>query len=455
MRSIAIVGSGIAGLLTAHGLLRAGHAVTLFSDRTAEQWLREARPTGTAGRFEPALAYERELDLHHWEHEAPRVMGVHCTFCPELGNRLLTLTGRIEKPFMAIDVRLQCHRWMNDLVERGGKLVVEGVTVPRLDAIAATHDLTIVATGKAELAELFDLDTARSVYQTPQRHVAMVIARASSVRFAEMPFVAVKFNILGPAGEALWTPYHHCQLGPSWNLLFEARAHGPMDVFGDARSGAEVLDRAKRVIRDLVPWDWPWARNLELADENGWQVGRFAPRVRRPVGRLPSGRVVTCVGDTAMLFDPIGAQGANNGTRMARHMVASIVAHGDRPFDPAWMTRTFEDFYAEHGRAAYTFNNLLLEPALAPSKELLIAQYGSDGHRSDARQAMADAFAANFVDPRRLTHVLQDLTATRSFIAHATGHSWLRSAIVGRLAIARGQLRQRLGLSPGHPLEGP
>lgn len=37
MRRIAIIGSGIAGLLCAHALVKAGHAVTVFSDRTAEK----------------------------------------------------------------------------------------------------------------------------------------------------------------------------------------------------------------------------------------------------------------------------------------------------------------------------------------------------------------------------------------------------------------------------------
>jgi len=51
MRPIAIVGSGIAGLVAAHGLRRAGYGVTLYSDRTPEQWLNESRPTGTAARL--------------------------------------------------------------------------------------------------------------------------------------------------------------------------------------------------------------------------------------------------------------------------------------------------------------------------------------------------------------------------------------------------------------------
>ncbi len=86
-------------------------------------------------------------------------------------------------------------------------------------------------------------------------------------------------------------------------------------------------------------------------------------------------------------------------------------------------------------------------------KELLIAQYGSDGLRRDGRQALADAFAENIADPRRITRVLGDLQATHRFIEQTTGQPWWRSALRGRLAIARGQVRQRLGLAPGHPLE--
>jgi len=71
MRSVAVLGAGIAGLIAAHGLRRAGYSVTLYSDRTPEQWL-TSRPTGTAARFGPALAYERELGLAHWEAQAAR-----------------------------------------------------------------------------------------------------------------------------------------------------------------------------------------------------------------------------------------------------------------------------------------------------------------------------------------------------------------------------------------------
>src|SRR4051812_42300537 len=106
-RRIAIIGSGHAGLLAAHGLLRAGYEVTLYSDRTAAEWLNDARPTGSAMRQELGLAYERELGLDHWEARAPKIRGSHLTVCQALRNRLLTMTGRGARHGVAIDVRLE------------------------------------------------------------------------------------------------------------------------------------------------------------------------------------------------------------------------------------------------------------------------------------------------------------------------------------------------------------
>jgi hypothetical protein len=444
MRRIAIIGSGIAGLAAAHALRRRGFDVTLYSDRTAVAWLNESRPTGTAARFDLALSYERELGLNHWDDVAPRGEGVYLTFCPTLHNPLVRLYGRMARPFQAVDLRLQCHRWMNDF---DGQLVIEAVTVARLDEIAAEHDLTIVAAGRAELSSLFPRDEARCTYDAPQRNLAMLIATGAPQAIDGCPFLPVKFDFLGTDGEMFAIPYFHKDHGPSWNLLFEAKAGSRMDRFGGAASGEEVLAIAKDVVRDLFPWNSAWMRDMRLADPHGWLVGRVTPAVRRPVGVLPSGRVVTPLGDTAISFDPIAAQGANTAVKHTRHLVDAITARGDAPFDAQWMTSTFEAFWNEHGRWADRFSNLLLEPIPPAAKELLIAQYGSDGVAGNdgARQRIADAFFANFNDPRQLTESFLDLQKARLFIKRTTGKPWIVSAARGRAAIARDQVRMRLG----------
>ncbi|HEV7558948.1 MAG TPA: styrene monooxygenase/indole monooxygenase family protein, partial [Kofleriaceae bacterium] len=301
-RRIAIIGSGQAGLVAAHGLVRGGHEVTLYSDRSAEHWLMASRPTGTAARFELALGYERELGLAHWEADAPKMRGAHVSFSPKVGNRLLTLTGAITTHCQAIDLRLQSHRWMTDL---GDRVVVGKVDVDGLDRIAKDNELVLVATGRGPLAELFPRNAARSVYDKPQRKLAMVIVTGAPLAIDGVPFLPGKFNLFADAGEAFWIPYHHRDHGPTWCLLFEAKQGGQMDRFDDCKSGADVVAMAKTVIGEIMPWDAAWIRDGELADDNGWLVGAVAPTVRDPVARLPSGRFAMPLGDTAISMDPI------------------------------------------------------------------------------------------------------------------------------------------------------
>lgn len=453
MRKIAIIGSGLAGLVCAHGLRRAGHAVTLYSDRTPEAWLTQSRPTGVAARFWPALDYERELGLAHWDSTLAKFEGIHVTLCPLLHNRLLTSIGRMSRPGAAIDVRLQSHRWMVDLVDRGGKIEIEEVTIPKLEEIAREHDLTIVSTGKGGLASLFPRDEPRSVYTKPQRNVAMVCFKGPPLRQEGLPFIAVKFKIVAPAGEVFWLPFHHKDVGPSWVIGWEGKAGGPMDRFQKAKSAKEVLEISNATMEEVMPWERRWFDDTEVCDEHGWQVGSITPAVRRPVGRLPSGQVVTSLGDTAMACDPIAAQGANGGNKMARHLVAAITARGDRPFDEAWITETFERYWSETARHAIAFTNLLLEWPTPMAVAYFAAQYGSDGRpgRADGKQALADAFAENLADPRTLTPVLLDDAKIRSFIREKTG-GFVRTVARSMPGLLRAQLRQRLGQDPGHPL---
>jgi 2-polyprenyl-6-methoxyphenol hydroxylase-like FAD-dependent oxidoreductase len=452
MRNIAIIGSGLVGALAANGLRKAGHQVTLYSDRTPEQWL-QSKPTGAAARFELSLQLERELGLNHWDEQVPWGEGAHLTVCPSPRNRLLTLTGRLSHPFQGVDMRMQIHRWMLDLVERGGRLELQSVTVEGLERIAAAHDLTLVAAGKAELCRIFERDAARSVYDAPRRHLALVCLHGPRMRFDNLPLVPVKFNVFPEAGEIFYMPFLHKDVGQSWACLVEAKPGGPLDRFRDATSGEQVVERFKGVFRELLPWDAAWLEPARLSDPQGWLVGAVTPTVRRPVARLSSGHEVMALGDTVMAFDPIGGQGANNGYKQVRNLLECVAEHGDRPFDGAWMTATFERFYARHGEPAYSFNNLLLEPINGAAQALLMAQYGSDG-RTDNRspqQRLANAFADNFNDAASLTPVMRDAGRMHRFISQTTGGPWLKAVARGGLSVARGQLRQRLGMDPRHP----
>lgn len=449
-RKVAIVGSGIVGLCMAHGLRKRGHAVTLYSDRNREQWLNDSTPTGGAGRFRDAVQLERELGLSHWEAQVPMVGGVHLTMSLSAKNRVLTAVATVDGPAMAVDMRMQIHRWMGDLEAGGGTVVVGAVDVERLDTITAEHELTFVAVGRGPLCNLFERDRARSVRQEPPRHLSMAIVKDAAMKIEGVPFLPVKFNISPEEGEAFWTPYLHKDGIATWALLIEAKQGKGLDRFRGCKDGHDVVARMKALILERFPWDHAWVKDCVLADERGWLTGEVLPSIRGPVATLPSGRSVLALGDTAVSMDPCAGQGANNGAKMVRSYLKSIDARADLEFDAAWMREAFETFYGAEGERTYAFSDLLTQPMAKAGQDLLIAQYGSTGSGSSKEQLIANAIAENFVDPRTLTHCFVDKAASHAFIARTVGGSARWHLLKKTLAIGHQQLRQAVGLAPQH-----
>src|SRR5687767_11775550 len=173
MRKVAVIGSGQSGLVAAHGLLKEGYDVELYSERSPEEHLERGRPTGTAVRFSRSLAYERELGLDRHHRAAPTMEAVKMTICSHPAKQILTMCGRFGTSPLAIDLRLQSAEWMRDFTARKGRVVIERVSSERIDEIARKNDLTIVATGK-DGGALFARDSVRSPSDKPLRNLAMV-----------------------------------------------------------------------------------------------------------------------------------------------------------------------------------------------------------------------------------------------------------------------------------------
>ncbi len=413
MKKFAIIGGGQCGLHLAFGLLDRGHDVTLYNDRNPEQLL-ASRIQSTAFLFNRTLEMERRLGLNFWEHEAPLGEGMLVDFRDPGGKSMLSVAGRLhEKSGQALDQRTKFARWMQEFERRGGKLVIRTVSLDELEQVAAEHTLTFIAAGKGAVNALFERDAERSRHHTPPRQLAALLLRGPKL-LGERPwpkadFRPLRFNFIMGVGEFFSLPFYTHTAGECRSFLFEARPGGPMDRFGDAADGQEMLAVARQVLREYAPDDAAHLEDAKLTDPNAWLKGAFTPTIRKPVGTLPSGRVVMGVGDTVCLNDPIAGQGANNASRMAEHLLQAISeAHGEG-LDAAWIQSTFDAFWENSASYTSAFSNLLLEPPGEAAMEVLGA---AARHRE-----VADAFMACFETPRDFWPWIDDRDAARQFVA--------------------------------------
>lgn len=408
MARISVIGAGPAGMIFAWSCLKQGHDVTVHSNRTPDQWLNYGPPTGTAFHYGNVIDIERELGMDHWSDDMYRGDGVLLDFTPAFGSDFkLRTAGRFEASGGAIDQRMRVSRWLEDFEPMGGRLMIEDVDAARADAIAAAADLTVVAAGKGEIGQMIPRDAARSVYDRPQRNLAMLIADGVEDWKDEAGFTPVKFNFIGDTGEFFWVPYTHKSGRHVWCVLFEAKPGSRMDRFGDVNDPVAMCARAREVIAELAPEMLPRVANMQPAegDPYCWLKGRFAPTVRKAFGLTPSGHPVIPVGDAAILFDPIGGQGGNNANRHARFIADAVAANGDGAFGAAWMQRTQDDYWDQIGKAAYSFNNILLEP---------LTEAGQIALNEAARSRIfADFFFANFAHPAGFFPWIEDAEAAR------------------------------------------
>jgi hypothetical protein len=357
-RKITIVGGGQSGLQLGCGLLSNGYEVEIVQNRTAEQ-VRTGKVLSSQCMFDEALQNERDLALNFWEKECPTVDSINFVVpAPDgSGNKAIDWNGKLDRYAQSVDQRVKIPGWMAEFEKRGGQMTILDAGINDLEKYAKSSDLVIVAAGKGDIAKLFERDAEKSPFDKPQRALALTYVTGMTPR---PDHSAVNFNLIPTVGEYFVFPALTVN-GPCEIMVLEGIPGGPMDCWKDVNTPAEHLAKSKWILDTFLPWEAERCKNIELTDDNGILAGAFAPTVRKPIGKLPSGAIVLGMADAVVLNDPITGQGSNNASKSAKAYMDAILAHGDKPFDAAFMQATF-DTYWNYAQFVTGWTNALLQP---------------------------------------------------------------------------------------------
>lgn len=378
-RTLTIVGGGQSGLQLGCGLLSHGYRVHIVQNRTAEQ-IRNGRVLSSQCMFGAALQNERDVGLALWDDSCPPVESINfCVPAPDgSGVKAIDWNGKLDRPGFSVDQRVKIPAWMKEFERRGGRLTIADAGVADLEAYARESDLVIVAAGKGDIARLFERDPDRSQFAKPQRALALTYVKGMTPRPVQS---AVCFNLIPTVGEYFVFPALTVN-GPCEIMVFEGIPGGPMDCWGEVKTPAEHLAKSKWILDTFLPWEAERCRDIALTDDNGILAGSFAPTVRKPIARLPSGALALGLADAVCLNDPITGQGSNNASKAAKIYMDAILSHGDKPFDAAFMQAAFERYWA-YAQYVVGWTNALLQP---PPPHVLAIMGAAQGFPALARR---------------------------------------------------------------------
>jgi hypothetical protein len=357
LASFLIVGAGQSGLQLGIGLLDDGHDVTVVSNRTPED-LRNGRLTSGQAMFGRALATERALGIDLWDQECPPIEGFAIAVQNPAGpSPLVDWAARLHRPGKSVDQRVKFPAWMGLFEQRGGHLEIAQAGIPDLERACDAHDLVIIAAGRGETSKLFRRVPELSPFEKPRKLIAIVAVSGVAPR---PDWDGACFSIVPGAGENIVVPTL-TPSGPGHLIVFQLHPGGPWDCWQEADSVEKHLAVSKQLLQDFLPQTYERCRDVEPLDATAFLFGGVVPVVREPVGQLPSGRLVLGIGDALVVNDPLTAPGANSAAKAADAYLSAIRAHGDAPYDRAFMEQTFYDFWNSTLRFVTEWNNLLLD----------------------------------------------------------------------------------------------
>jgi Styrene monooxygenase A putative substrate binding domain len=404
MRNITIIGAGQSGLQLGLGLRQKGYRVRLVSNRTAED-IAAGKVMSSQFMFNDALQSERDIGVNYWEKQCPYTDALGVTIGAPDGSKAVNWVYTLDKPGQAVDQRIKYPGLMKKFQELGGELVIQDAKIPDLEKYVREADLVIVAGGKGDITKLFERDAERSPFDQPMRALALTYVTG----LAPYQPTRVAFNIAPTVGEYFVFPALTIT-GPCEIMVFEGVPGGPMDCWDNVKTPEQHLECSLDILKKFYPWEAERSKNAELTDPNGILSGRFPPVVRKPIGRLPSGALVFGLADAVVLNDPITGQGSNNAAKAARIYLKRIVDNDTKPFDGAWMQKTFDEYW-NYAQFVTGWTNAMLQPPPPHVINILVA--------AQSKPKVGKAFVNGFDDPRTFFPWLADPAEAEKFVQAA------------------------------------
>lgn len=422
-RTAAVVGAGLAGTTAALALQNIGFDVTLYSDRTRGSLRNDVPATGTAVYFGKARESDAQIieDLYA---DGPHSVGMSARLHTGVGEtygEVLDFAPDFGYIAQGVDVRLRADDRLGRFLDGGGRFEVRSIDLDGLDGIAAASDLTLVATGKGGLSSLFPVDEQRTVYRAPQRQLLMVTLRGLGhgpdvFEYRSGGGTFNQFNFHTDLGDAFIGPYLHKDVGPVWSFLGFARPDSPwVDLFDTVTDPESARRAVVELYRTYFPKDAPEIEQLHPVDvdPHSWLRGAVTPTVRHAVGRTSGGHVVAAIGDTAISFDPIAGQGAQNTVVQIASLVAAL-RDREGEITEQWLADRFEEHWHARGHGATETTRLLLgDPAYSEHADLLFPA-----------SAVSESVAAalfRFLSEPELFPALRTRTDVLDYITEAAG----------------------------------
>jgi 2-polyprenyl-6-methoxyphenol hydroxylase-like FAD-dependent oxidoreductase len=403
---IGIVGSGVAGLHLGLMLRQHDVAVTIYTDRTAEE-VANGRLLNTVAHHHHTLERERTLGVHHWD--AAQYGYVCHQHCLSGGPEQVRFRGDFGHASSIIDYRLYLPRLMRDFEERGGELVVGAVSIGDIESLCRAHELIVVASGRDGLASMFARRDERCPYDRPLRRLSAGIFHG--VAYSQPKGVGV--HIALGQGELLELPIYSRE-GFATALLFEAIPGGELEALVelDPEIGLPEFDAAALA---AIEQHFPMLREridvstFTLQGPSDIVRGALTPIVREDWTPLGDGRFAVSLGDAHCVVDPVNGQGANIASYAAWALGDAILT--DYAFDERFCQRVAND-REPFVLGAFDWTNAVLNPP--PHLLDLIGAMSQD-------KPICDAYTQNFNHPDRQWDALASAERTAAFIARHAG----------------------------------